>query len=591
MDLHLGDAVASAAERAALDDTIGPALPANDRTAVGGQAARARRSLLLGGLWALQRRVGWISPGGLQELCARLSVPPAEAYGVASFYDLFALEARPARVVHVCDDLACRRAGAEDLLAAATGHDATDVSIRRAPCLGRCEAAPAALVVHAGERPVEVSAGRLDAHRLAGLLAGSVPVPDEPGPVVRSRGPMLARVGVIDPTSLAEYRLAGGYDALRRAIELGPQGVLDALAASGLAGRGGAAFPTARKWAAVAGQPVTPHHLVCNADESEPGTFKDRVLCEGDPFAVVEAMTIAALTTGCERGWIYLRGEYPLARTRLAGAIEAARRAGLLGDDVAASGRRFDLEVVVGAGAYICGEETAIFNSIEGYRGEPRNKPPFPVESGLFGRPTVVNNVETLAAARAVLAGDGATTKLLCVSGAVERPGVYEVPMPGTTLTQVLERAGGGSLQAVLVGGAAGTFLRPDAFDVELSVDALRRVGGTLGSGVVLAVGVDDDLGDLARRIARFFRHESCGQCVPCRVGTQRQVELLDRLAAGRPLGGVAQERALHRDLAQVMADASICGLGQAAAAAVASVLDELTGAGERAAGRGRDER
>jgi len=589
MDLHLGDAVASAAERAALDDAVGPALLATDRTAVGGRAARSRRSLLLGGLWALQRRVGWISPGGLRELCERLSVPPAEAYGVASFYDLFALEARPAGVVHVCDDLACRRAGAEDLLTAVSGHEPADRSVHRAPCLGRCEAAPAALVIHAGERPVEVSVGGLDASALAGLLAGVVPSPDEPGPVVRSRGPMLARVGVIDPTSLAEYRAAGGYEALRRAIELGPQGVLDTLAGSGLAGRGGAAFPTARKWAAVAGQPATPHHLVCNADESEPGTFKDRVLCEGDPFSVVEAMTIAALTTGCEHGWIYLRGEYPLARNRLAGAIEAARQAGLLGDDVAGSGRRFDLEVVVGAGAYICGEETAIFNSIEGYRGEPRNKPPFPVESGLFGCPTVVNNVETLAAARVVLDGGGAATKLLCVSGALERPGVYEVPMPGTTLAQVLEQAGAGPLQAVLVGGAAGTFLRPDAFGVELTVDAVRRVGGTLGSGVVLAFGVDDDLGDLARRIARFFRHESCGQCVPCRVGTQRQVELLDRLAAGRPLGGVAQERALHRDLAQVMADASICGLGQAAAAAVASVLDELTGAGERNPGGRRD--
>jgi NADH-quinone oxidoreductase subunit F len=573
MDLHLGDAVASPAEHAALDGAIGTYDGGDLRTTTGGAAARARRPELLAGLWALQHRVGWISPGGLTELCRRLSVPPAEAYGVASFYDLFALAEQPARIVHVCDDLACRRAGAEEMLASLD-----PVGIRRAPCLGRCEAAPAVLVHHAGEHHTEVSVGPVDADRVARFVEGEVPRPDEPAAAVQARGPLLERVGRVDPTSLEAYRAAGGYGSLARAVALGPQGVVDVLAASGLAGRGGAAFPTARKWAAVAAQPTWPHHVVCNADESEPGTFKDRVLCEGDPFAVVEAMTIAGLTTGSERGWLYLRGEYPLARARLTGAIHAARAAGLLGADVAGTGRAFDIEVVVGAGAYICGEETAIFNSIEGYRGEPRNKPPFPAESGLFGRPTVVNNVETLAAVLSVLNGTGAGTKLLCVSGAVDRPGVYEVPMPGTLLASVLHRAGAGPLQAVLVGGAAGTFVRPAQFEVELTVDALRAVGGTLGSGVVFAVGVDDDLGDLVRRIARFFRHESCGQCVPCRVGTQRQVELLDRVAAGRPLGSVDDERRLHHDLARVMADASICGLGQAAAAAAGSVFDLIVG-------------
>jgi NADH-quinone oxidoreductase subunit F len=286
-------------------------------------------------------------------------------------------------------------------------------------------------------------------------------------------------------------------------------------------------------------------------------------------------MTVAAVTTGCERGWLYLRGEYPLARDRVAAALDAARRAGLHGADVAGSGLAFDVEVVVGAGAYVCGEETALLNSIEGHRGEPRTKPPFPVDVGLFGAPTIVNNVETLACVLPVLTGEGAATKLVCVSGAVARPGVYEVPVPGTTLAGVLDDAGTGPLRAVLVGGAAGSFLGPDRLDVGLDAAALHGVGATLGSGAVVAVGADADLGAVARRIARFFRDESCGQCVPCRIGTQRQVELLDRTDLP-----AAARRALHRDLHRVMADASICGLGQLAAGAVASVLDDAPGAG-----------
>ena len=245
---------------------------------------------------------------------------------------------------------------------------------------------------------------------------------------------LLRRIGRADPSSLADYRAHGGYAALRRALDLGPAGVIREVTDAKLQGRGGAAFPTGRKWDAVAGQPAHPHHLVCNADESEPGTFKDRVLMEGDPFAVVEAMTIAGLTTGCEHGYLYLRGEYPRARQRLEHAIAEARRLGFLGEDVMGSGRRFEISLFRGAGAYICGEETAIFNSIEGFRGEPRNKPPFPVEVGLFGKPTLVNNVETLVNVLPILEQGGPAyaatgtesstgTKLFCVSGCVVRPG------------------------------------------------------------------------------------------------------------------------------------------------------------------------
>jgi NADH-quinone oxidoreductase subunit F len=397
---------------------------------------------------------------------------------------------------------------------------------------------------------------------------------------------LLGRVGKVDPASLDAYRSLGGYRALRRAFDIGPAEVIREVVDAGLVGRGGAAFPAGRKWDAVARQPDRPHYLVCNADESEPGTFKDRVLLEGDPFAVVEAMTIAAYATGCAEGWVYLRGEYPRAGHALQAAIDAARARGFLGDDVMGSGFAFDIHVFRGAGAYICGEETAIFNSIEGARGEPRNKPPFPVEAGLFGKPTVVNNVETLVNVLPILTDGGLAyarigtdgskgPKLFCVSGAVARPGVYEVEF-GVTLRELLELAGGvrsgREIQAVLLGGAAGAFVGPDELDLPLTLEATRAAGTTLGSGVVLVLDDSVDVVDQLRRIAAFFRDESCGQCVPCRVGTVRQEEVLARLSNGARHGDVE----LFRELAQVMRDASICGLGQTAPNAIESAIDRL---------------
>ncbi len=357
--------------------------------------------------------------------------------------------------------------------------------------------------------------------------------------------------------------------------------------AAKLMGRGGAAFPTGRKWAAVAAQPTRPHYLVCNADESEPGTFKDRVLLEEDPFATIEAMTIAGFATGAELGFLYVRGEYPLAETRLAGAIAAARSAGLLGSDILGSGVAFDIELRRGAGAYICGEETALFESIEGKRGEPRNKPPFPVEVGLFGKPTTINNVETLANVPAIVLDGGAAfaaigtegsagPKLFCLSGHVARPGVYEVPF-GTTLGELLELAGGvpggRPIRTILLGGAAGSFVGPDALETPLTFEGTRAIGASLGSGVVMVFDETADMVGTLRRIAAFFRDESCGQCVPCRVGTVRQEEILARLEAGRPNGSPEAEVALLRDLGQAMRDASICGLGQTASSAIESAL------------------
>ena len=303
---------------------------------------------------------------------------------------------------------------------------------------------------------------------------------------------------------------------------------------------------------------------------------------ESDPFGLVEAMTIAGFATACERGYLYIRGEYPLATRRLENAIAEARLRGMLGPDVMGAGFAFDIELRRGAGAYICGEETALLNSIEGFRGEPRNKPPFPSVSGLFGRPTVINNVETLYNVLQVLEvggptfagiGGGRSTgpKLFCVSGAVAVPGVYEVPF-GTTLRELLALAGGvrGELRAILLGGAAGGFVLPDQLDVPLTLEGTREIGATLGSGVVLALDTAADLPAILRRIAAFFRDESCGQCVPCRVGTVRQEEAIARLTRGAP---PEPERELLDDLARVMQDASICGLGQTAPAAVLSAL------------------
>jgi NADH-quinone oxidoreductase subunit F len=617
VDLHPIAARPSDAERAAIDAVVGATGP---ETTVGLREAQGRRHLLLPALQAAQARVGWVSPGALGYVCERLHVPPAEGYGVASFYALLAVRERPPTVLHVCDDIACKVRGADTLVGELTtrlgpeGVAKDSAMWMRSPCLGLCEQAPAAMLLAAGEQPVELSWGAATADDAVRALRSAVacsrgpasvghaesrpaafealarlPLPQAPAPERR----LLRRVGTVDPTSLDAYRANGGYVGLRRALELGPLGVIREVTDAKLAGRGGAAFPTGRKWEAVARAAARPHYVVCNADESEPGTFKDRVLMEEDPFAVIEAMTVTGVATGSEKGYLYVRGEYPRATERLAGAIAAARARGLLGDDVMGRGVRFDVEIRRGGGAYICGEETALLNSIEGLRGEPRNKPPFPVDVGLFGKPTCVNNVETLVSALLIVAEGKAAwlahgtpgstgTKLFCLSGCVARPGVYEVPF-GTRLDALIALAGGvpggRALRTVLLGGAAGTFLRPDELALPLTFEDTRKVGASLGSGVVMLLDDRVDLGAILARIASFFRDESCGQCVPCRVGTVRQEELVTRLVRGAPLGShgsLESERRLLDDLGQAMRDASICGLGQTASSAIASALEKL---------------
>ena len=539
MDIRTTGGPATAEEVAAVDGLLGPPEAVHHHLAYGGRMLRTRRHLLLPALHAIQDRVGWVSRGALEYACRRLSIPPAEAYGVVSFYARFALEPRGDVAVHVCDDIVCSLAGVEK-----------PDGGRLAPCLGLCDRAPATLT----ER--------------FGATYEAVPTPpSQPRGYPGSR--LLRRIGVVDPDSIDSYLQHGGFSALKRAREMGPAAVIDAVTQAKLLGRGGAAFPTGRKWQSVADAPVRPHYLVCNADESEPGTFKDRVLMEGDPYALVEGMAIAAFATGCDKGYVYVRAEYPLARLRVENAIALARERGYLD---------FEIEVRRGAGAYICGEETALFNSIEGKRGEPRNKPPFPVEVGLFGKPTLPNNVETLVNVLEIVNGEFADTRLFCVSGQVLRPGVYEVPM-GTPLRSLVEMAGGlapgRTMQAVLLGGAAGSFLTPEQIDVPLSFEGVRAIGATLGSGAVMLFDDTADMRQVLLRIARFFRDESCGQCVPCRVGTKRQEEILERMFERRDGDGHADVMLLS-DIAQAMRDASICGLGQTAANAIASGLTQL---------------
>lgn len=568
-DLHLSDDAPTPGERAAVDVIVGPFGPAvvreTERLVRSGRARRdERRHLLLPALHALQHESGWISPGGLNHVCDVLQVPPAEAYGVATFYELFRTTPpeHDGPTTHVCVDAACRtHPGFAGMLA---DLQASGAHVHHSPCLGLCDRAPGVFVQ--GVRSPD-----------------QVPSDDEPFALPQAGDPslrLLRRVGVVDPTSLDSYLEHGGFRAFAVARELGAEAVLDAVTRAGLSGRGGAAFPTGVKWRAVRDAAGERRHVVANCDESEPGTFKDRTVLEHDPFALIEAMCIAAVATGATDGWIYLRGEYPRAAARLAAAIEQCRDAGYLGG---ALGSGFDVELRRGAGAYVCGEETALFASIEGHRGEPRSKPPFPTTHGLFGQPTAVNNPETLLnvlpilldgveAYRSVGTEQSPGTRLWCLSGRVARPGVYEVPF-GVTLGELLALAGGvtGPLQAVLLGGAAGTFVGPDALDLRLTLEDAWAAGVSLGSGVVMAFDTSVDLTDVVVRIAEFFRNESCGQCVPCRVGTVRQHEALVQL---RERGALTPgRRQVLDDLAAVMGDASICGLGHTAASAVRSAL------------------
>jgi formate dehydrogenase iron-sulfur subunit len=395
----------------------------------------------------------------------------------------------------------------------------------------------------------------------------------------------FVRVGVVDPLSLDDYRAHGGLVGLTRALAMVPAAVVEEITASGLRGRGGAGFPTGVKWKTVAGAPGPVKYIVCNADEGDSGTFADRMLMEGDPFALIEGMAIAGIAVGATKGYVYLRSEYPDAIATMKAAVRTARGARLLGDSVLGTGPAFDIEIRVGAGAYVCGEETSLLNSLEGKRGVVRAKPPLPALEGLFGKPTVVNNVLTLGTVPMILADGGAAyaahgvgrskgTMPLQVAGNVARGGLYEVPF-GVTLGQVIDIAGGTAtgrpVKAVQVGGPLGAYFPPALFDTPLTYEDFAAAGGLIGHGGIV---VFDDSADMARQARFAFEFcaiESCGKCTPCRIGAVRGVETIDRLIAGD-----AAAAPLVRDLCATMKAGSLCALGGFTPYPVLSALDHF---------------
>jgi NADH-quinone oxidoreductase subunit F len=449
-----------------------------------------------------------------------------------------------------------------------------EFTLEHAPCLGLCDHAPAVLVG-------EIALGHAAPEKAAEICArsGQRAVSFVDGDI-RS---LTANCGGGHPTSLAEYKTRGGYAGLKKALTMTPEDVIAEVKGSGLVGRGGAAFPTGIKWEGAAKASGQPKYIVCNADESEPGTFKDRILMEEDPHRTIEGMIIAAYAVGARQGYLYVRGEFPYAFNVMSEAVEEARRTGTIGKNILGSGLDFDIEMRLGAGAYICGEETALLESIEGKRGFPRIKPPFPATNGLFDKPTVINNVETFCNIPLIIERGAAEyrkigtekspgPKLFCLSGQIQRPGLYEVPF-GVTLRHLLFDLAGGlkqgrKLQAVLLGGAAGAFAVEKDLDVILSFEHLSAAALPLGSGAVMVFDGTADMRDVLRRMAHFFADESCGKCYPCQLGTVRQYEILERVASGLPVSG---DRDRLSDVGGTMIDASLCGLGQTAATAILS--------------------
>lgn len=524
--------------------------------------------MLLNELKDLQQREGWLPEAGLREIATRRGVPLHRLESLSTFYTQFRRSPPEGLELAVCRDVACQLAGrgaaieALGPLLSELGVAVTEVS-----CLGRCDVAPAG---RAGERPVALT----DPEEVRSALAQPEP-PERP-----------VRRWAADPYPDGDAR----YGALKRWVRGDSEAIFGELEAAGLRGMGGAGFPTARKWRFVAAEPSDPKYVICNADESEPGTFKDREVLHDLPHLVLEGMALAGLAVGAERGIVFIRHEYEAERRRLEAEIETARAAGVLGENIFGSGRSFEIEVFVSPGGYILGEETALLECLEDRRGEPRNKPPLPGHSGLYGQPTLINNVETLAHAAAILAcgadwwhalapGNASGHKFMAVSGDVAEPGVVLVPF-GTTLGELLESCGGMkdgvALAAVAPGGASSLFLPADALDVEIGFDSLVEAGSMLGSGAAIFVAEGRDLLEVGLDVTRFFRNESCGKCVPCRVGTEKAVGLFE----GQPLSRdrVATLSALHDTLART----SICGLGQVALAPLLSLAERLLD-GERA--------
>jgi NADH:ubiquinone oxidoreductase subunit F (NADH-binding)/NADH:ubiquinone oxidoreductase subunit E len=525
-------------------------------------------------LRAIQQEFGYLPADQLRQLAAKINVPVSRIHTVASFYPHFHLTPPPRTEVKICSDMSCHLRGGTDLKAtlqqACRGQKAEDLSIRDVSCLGRCDKAPAFSVndrIYCG----------LEASAAVALVSDSLSgrkLPPEP----RDRP---QRAVVSDP-----YNGHSDYSVIRRFVETRNwEGIVAALKASGLRGMGGAGFPTGNKWEIVRNAPGKAKYIVCNADESEPGTIKDRFIMETVPHLVIEGMIIAGLVTGARQGILYIRHEYEEPREVLQEEIDRCYREGLLGKRILSSDLAFDLEVFVSPGGYICGEESALLEAIEGKRAEPRNKPPFPGTNGLWNQPTVINNVETFTFATVILArgpewfktqgkNGSAGMKFVGVSGDVNRPGVFEVPM-GTKYSELIYEHAGGVLEnrnllAFAPSGPSSGYLPASMVDLPLDWNAIAAAGSMVGSGAIVVCAEGRCMLDMALNAVRFYRNESCGKCVPCRMGSQKMVEMLTGWTEGRSSDG---DRQLLEELSSAMKLTSICGLGQVVPVPIASVL------------------
>jgi formate dehydrogenase beta subunit len=531
--------------------------------------------MLIKALQALQHHYGYLPREALQELAERLKVPLFEVHGVASFYPHFRFEPPTGTAIKVCTDLSCHLAGAPAMKAALQGECQRaglggTVSIGETSCLGRCDAPVAYAVneqIYRGGSPETLPT------LIQSLQAGQQP-PRQPLP----QSPAHLH---IDP-----YREVQPFEALRQAVERRHfTEIIATLKASGLRGMGGAGFPTGAKWEIVRNAPGETKYVVCNADESEPGTFKDRLLLQMVPELVLEGVVLGALTVGANHGYVYIRHEYAPERELLDQALQRMQRDGLMGEGILGSELDMTLEIFESPGGYICGEETALLEALEGKRAEPRNKPPFPGTHGLFGKPTLINNVETFAFVPAILLrgadwfkdqGQNAAAglKFLALSGHVQKPGVYEVPLGIPASTLIFDYGGGlpngRTLKAFSPGGASSGFLPASLVDTPLEFQALAKVGSMLGSGAVVAVADQMCMLDLALNVVKFFRNESCGKCVPCRTGAEKLLQTLRRISRE---GGSRRDLDTMHELAETMQLTSICGLGQAAPLPITSVV------------------
>ena len=541
------------------------------------------RTNLLPALLKAQDLYGYIQEDIAEKIGKTLNVPIADIYGVIEFYSLLYSKPTAETVIRVCTSPLCSLKGADKIkqalfekLNVEDGIPSTDgrFMVESVQCLGLCDQAPAVMV---NNRAV----CNIDDDSIDLLINGGGPGSKNN---YYSDNPVITkRFGKIDPLSIDDFIKEGGFKGFFHALTFTKDELIYAVKSSGLKGRGGAGYPTGLKEQGAVAVEGRETYVICNADESEPGTFKDRIMLSSDPYSVLEGILITAYIVGAKRGYIYIRGEYSEVHDIFTKVIENATKAGYLGENIQGSGLSFDLEIRSGAGAYICGEETALFESIEGKRGYPRNKPPFPIESGLFGKPTIINNVETFSYLAQVISdkkrvvltqgGSPSGTKLFCLSGDLVRPGMYELPF-GTKLSEVInDWAGGvpnGEIGSIILGGASGSFVPEKYWDIPLDDQSLRAVGLALGSGVIMVFNKDRDILKILSDITGFFKHESCGKCYPCQQGTQYQNEIITRLGKGICYKDDSEKL---EDIGLTMKDASLCGLGQTASSAVLSAM------------------